>query len=161
MQTPWLNPYCFGDWLTLNFKVKFHLKVKRYPILSYSGVKVEWSVSGLSMKVNKKTILNSLPVFQNLHLREALTSICGGHSLPMYSQFVAVYCYRQLRVFWHLMFLFYKNVIRFNHVVPMNWVIICSGIGMSPGPCLNIKTVLSRYGDFHVKDKTAVRTSYL
>ena len=32
---------------------------------------------------------------------------------------------------------------------------------MEPGPRLNIKTVLSTYGDFHVKDKTAVRTSYL
>ena len=30
-----------------------------------------------------------------------------------------------------------------------------------PGPRLNIKTVLSTYGDFHVKDKTVVRTSYL
>ena len=30
-----------------------------------------------------------------------------------------------------------------------------------PGSRLNIKTVLSTYGDFHVKDKTAVRTSYL
>ena len=30
-----------------------------------------------------------------------------------------------------------------------------------PGPRLNIKTVLSTYGDFHVKDKTAFRTSYL
>ena len=29
------------------------------------------------------------------------------------------------------------------------------------GPRLNIKTVLSTYGYFHVKDKTAVRTSYL
>ena len=29
------------------------------------------------------------------------------------------------------------------------------------GPRLNIKTVLSTYGDFHVKDKTAVMTSYL
>ena len=29
------------------------------------------------------------------------------------------------------------------------------------GPRLNIKTVLSTYGDFHFKDKTAVRTSYL
>ena len=29
------------------------------------------------------------------------------------------------------------------------------------GPRLNIKTVLSAYGNFHVKDKTAVRTSYL
>ena len=32
---------------------------------------------------------------------------------------------------------------------------------LHPGPCLNIKTVLSTYGDFHVKDKMAVRTSYL
>ena len=31
----------------------------------------------------------------------------------------------------------------------------------SSGPRLNIKTVLSMYGDFHVKDKTVVRTSYL
>ena len=29
------------------------------------------------------------------------------------------------------------------------------------GPCLNIKTVLPTYGDFHVKDKTAVKASYL
>ena len=31
----------------------------------------------------------------------------------------------------------------------------------SSGPRLNIKTVLFTYGDFHVKDKTAIRTSYL
>ena len=35
------------------------------------------------------------------------------------------------------------------------------GLVSVPGPRLNIKTVLSTYGDFHVKDKTAVRTSYL
>ena len=34
-------------------------------------------------------------------------------------------------------------------------------VSMTSGPRLNIKTVLSTYGDFHVKDKTAVRTSYL
>ena len=34
-------------------------------------------------------------------------------------------------------------------------------VSLAPGPRLNIKTVLSMYGDFHVKDKTAVRTSYL
>ena len=34
-------------------------------------------------------------------------------------------------------------------------------IERKPGPRLNIQTVLSTYGDFHVKDKTAVRTSYL
>ena len=40
----------------------------------------------------------------------------------------------------------------------------CSYLSMPyrcQGPRLNIKTVLSTYGDFHVKDKTAVRTSYL
>ena len=40
--------------------------------------------------------------------------------------------------------------------------VICNiKIHVTPGPRLNIKTVLSTYGDFHVKDKTAVRTSYL
>ena len=34
-------------------------------------------------------------------------------------------------------------------------------IRIAAGPRLNIKTVLSTYGDFHVKDKTAARTSYL
>ena len=34
-------------------------------------------------------------------------------------------------------------------------------ISQTSGPRLNIKTILSTYGDFHVKDKTAVRTSYL
>ena len=39
---------------------------------------------------------------------------------------------------------------------------LCIGGGtQTTGPRLNIKTVLSTYGDFHVKDKTAVRTSYL
>ena len=38
------------------------------------------------------------------------------------------------------------------HSIPNIW---------TSGPRLNIKTVLSTYGDFHVKDKTAVRTSYL
>ena len=41
------------------------------------------------------------------------------------------------------------------------WVDIMFSASKEPGPRLNIKTVLSTYGDFHVKDKTAVRTSYL
>ena len=47
----------------------------------------------------------------------------------------------------------------------MNQGICSHGIGPVileySGPRLNIKTVLSTYGDFHVKDKTAARTSYL
>ena len=31
----------------------------------------------------------------------------------------------------------------------------------APGPHLNIKTIVHRYGDSHVKDKTAMRPSYL
>ena len=46
----------------------------------------------------------------------------------------------------------------------LGWVVWVMGVGQAarrPGPRLHIKTVLSTYGDFHVKDKTAVRTSYL
>ena len=52
------------------------------------------------------------------------------------------------------------------NVVPIRWS-CCSPhrvIGSSnidSVQCRYIKTVLSTYGDFHVKDKTAVRTSYL
>ena len=48
-----------------------------------------------------------------------------------------------------------------------HWLVHFEGTGVitalskPSGPHLNIKTVLSTYGDFHVKDKTAVRTSYL
>ena len=41
------------------------------------------------------------------------------------------------------------------------WLFLADSSFLKPGPRLNIKTVLSTYGDFHVKDKTAVRTSYL
>ena len=45
------------------------------------------------------------------------------------------------------------------------WKLLCwqvlNILMKTSGPRLNIKTVLSTYGDFHVKDKTAVRTSYL
>ena len=49
-------------------------------------------------------------------------------------------------------------------LVNMNAGHMCKACNVSfgrAGPRLNIKTVLSTYGDFHVKDKTAVRTSYL
>ena len=50
----------------------------------------------------------------------------------------------------------HKLQFSFNHLF------LNPGTSQSPtGPRLNIKTVLSTYGDFHVKDKTAVRTSYL
>ena len=45
--------------------------------------------------------------------------------------------------------------------IAINDTYILDILGMHTGPRLNIKTVLSTYGDFHVKDKTAVRTSYL
>ena len=48
-----------------------------------------------------------------------------------------------------------------NHVYVHNGLVYYSLGGEDTGPRLNIKTVLSTYGDFHVKDKTAVRTSYL
>ena len=46
-------------------------------------------------------------------------------------------------------------------MVNMVYVTLAKDSKTDTGPRLNIKTVLSTYGDFHVKDKTAVRTSYL
>ena len=53
-------------------------------------------------------------------------------------------------------------VVNTNNALPM-WPIglVIKSFRHESGPRLNIKTVLSKYGDFHVKDKTAVRTSYL
>ena len=48
-----------------------------------------------------------------------------------------------------------------NRVSLHKYAFWLSTLYSDPGPRLNIKTVLSTYGDFHVKDKTAVRTSYL
>ena len=48
-----------------------------------------------------------------------------------------------------------------NGTMNFSFDVEASHIQMDPGPRLNIKTVLSTYGNFHVKDKTAVRTSYL
>ena len=74
-----------------------------------------------------------------------------------------------LTVLWYACHQFDKHYI----IVALRWHIgtdehqnslygVCIHVsGHSPGPRLNIKTVLSTYGDFHVKDKTAVRTSYL
>ena len=45
--------------------------------------------------------------------------------------------------------------------IPKSWHSTSPPSPAAPEPRLNIKTVLSTYGDFHVKDKTAVRTSYL
>ena len=56
-----------------------------------------------------------------------------------------------------------KNYLRTeppSRTCPVLWC-YCRHITGEAGPRLNIKTVLSTYGDFHVKDKTAVRTSYL
>ena len=47
-----------------------------------------------------------------------------------------------------------------NHYNSMD-IVIYDEESELPGPRFNTKTVLSTYGDFHVKDKTAVRTSYL
>ena len=68
-------------------------------------------------------------------------------------------------------FLQYDHVeghpMKYARIIIMTWIIIYvyssgyMGRCPTPGPRLNIKTVLSTYGDFHVKDKTAVRTSYL
>ena len=45
--------------------------------------------------------------------------------------------------------------------IDMQYTTLTKHLGIWPGPHLNIKTVFSRYGDSHVKDKTVARPSYL
>ena len=54
-----------------------------------------------------------------------------------------------------------KRWLEFSASLPVFSINRTFTLGKRPGPRLNIKTVLSTYGDFHVKDKTVVRTSYL
>ena len=87
-------------------------------------------------------------------------------------------CWRTNFLQIHEQFHVPKNIIRQTaHTIvswpdPKQWLMIhtsdvmrikhmCYTLMPCSGPRLNIKTVLSTYGDFHVKDKTAVRTSYL
>ena len=56
---------------------------------------------------------------------------------------------------------FMRNSIQGLNEINKYTATILAAIKKASGPRLNIKTVLSTYGDFHVKDKTAVRTSYL
>ena len=75
----------------------------------------------------------------------------GARSIPGWRVFVDILVYKQ----WILYILMSTRTMK-CHNVTFN-----SRTEHTPGPRLNIKTVLSTYGDFHVKDKTAVRTSYL
>ena len=63
----------------------------------------------------------------------------------------------------HLTLITYQAIIIMLELCASSYLIAWVDIMFSASkePCLNIKTVLSTYGDFHVKDKTAVRTSYL
>ena len=92
--------YCLRDSLTLTFKVKFNLKVKIHPILSYSGGQI--LMRGLSTRVNTKTIFDSLHFFRNLHGGQSPPFVGGGGHSLVYLLFVAVYWSRQPRVFQRL-----------------------------------------------------------
>ena len=67
--------------------------------MSYSGLN-QILMSGLSTTVNAKTIFDSLQlIYQNLHLRGALASICGGGGTrTVFLLFGAVYVLIQAAV---------------------------------------------------------------
>ena len=74
-----------------------------------------------------------------------------------YSPLVSILRRDNFRTTLHESFIFHRIG---GHEIWITWLdfdVFCSGTG----PRLNIKTVLSTFGDFHVKDKTAVGTSYL
>ena len=85
------------------------------------------------------------------------------YTLPSYISMVPIICTRcRLPLFCLICCIMrfkWLHVMLFPYLSgPLHWH---SDNRKHYGPRLNIKTVLSTYGDFHVKDKTAVRTSYL
>ena len=68
---------------------------------------------------------------------------------------------------WRKLISFFDQKLQSRHycvqLYPIRYTLVfcCVVLCSDTGPRLNIKTVLSKYGDFHVKDKTAVRTSCL
>ena len=67
-----------------------------------------------------------------------------------FSQFSAMIWYKLFKVHPTK-----KKIMQILQIQPTSWQ-LRSRQHKEPGPRLNIKTVLSTYGDFHVKDKTAV-----
>ena len=93
------------------------------------------------------------PIRSDLHLLRYLIRLLYLRKVPrdllIYSNYAAISKYATKHR--HCYLVETENLNIFHHY----------NNNTSAGPRLNIKTVLSTYGDFHVKDKTAVRTSYL
>ena len=84
--------------------------------------------------------------------------ICFTSQIPTISYPQPLFFQKQSLTVWILTQIRWQRLL--IYWLAVGWISSVSGSWL-PGPRLNIKTVLSTYGDFHVKDKTAARTSYL
>ena len=104
---------------------------------------------------SKATLMNMDKYFMWIHYERLHNHNKAKHNKTV-CIFLGIYCMEMTRCFQGTLqgSLFWHNL---SDMRAWIWNYILK----SSGPRLNIKTVLSTYGDFHVKDKTAVRTSYL
>ena len=106
------------------------------------------TVPDIKYHVILNSVITAADCIQNLHITRYVEPT-HPHHVPMN---LAIWDAFQPKLYWKACF-----------VALIHWItlLLQGDFCQRPGPRLNIKTVLSTYGDFHVKDKTAVRTSYL
>ena len=109
----------------------------------------------------QRPVTRSFDVYFDLCPNERLSKHSWGWWLEMPPR--PLWCHRNVCIgVWLLWLQKQASQAWISYYIPQNTA-GCNYLSMPrvPGPRLNIKTVLSTYGDFHVKDKTVVRTSYL
>ena len=110
-----------------------------------------------------------LKIRSRLELAKSCSSEVACHAIRTKERTTSIWCACPQKITWPRSWNYILSTVRLRNLMEhlpgmsIGEVVVRWGYGMfpSPGPRLNIKTVLSTYGDFHVKDKTAVRTSYL
>ena len=99
-----------------------------------------------------RPVTQSFDVFFGLHLTKPLSKQLWGWWFE-----TPPFLLWRHRTYWSAKSWSLTAILQLSHLFSLT--VLCSLTVCLD--CLNIKTVLSTYGDFHVKDKTAVRTSYL
>ena len=120
-----------------------------YPFTVRENMLGFWMGIMTSSKYNAHTY----PLFKDLGILK-VRDISDVQCLKLWYKFVnneLPHFFKSMSTYYHELYETQTHSHCMLHLYPMR----------TAGPRLNIKTVLSTYGDFHVKDKTAVRTSYL
>ena len=137
-------------WLCINSN--WNLRTISQEMFKVSLLHINLKISALRLQLHSPGA-NELMLLLNIVLWGIITTLKFSQN----KHFLDIF--KCKNVFW---FRFHSLVsLDSRCIMHVHWSRKWLGTKQATGPRLNIKTVLSTYGDFHVKDKTAARTSYL